>query len=106
MDKKTYLIKQLDYIRINSNALISEDMETMAEGILKSLENLEIYCSEENKSKKSFICRICEKTFKSIYLVKFKPMYEFEEKEGFYCLSCLLDLKQYDSTMVSYIEIK
>lgn len=49
VDKKTYLIKQLDYIRINSKVLIQEDMETLAEGILKNLENLEICCPEENK---------------------------------------------------------
>ena len=107
MDKKTYLIKQLDYIRINSITLIPEDMETMAEGILKSLEDLEIYCSEENKLKKSYIiCRGCELSSKPIYLVKFKPMYESEEKEGHYCLPCLLDLQRYDSTIVDYTEVK
>jgi len=49
MDKKTYLIKQLHYVMINAEALTLNDIEIFAEGILNNLENLEIYCPEENK---------------------------------------------------------
>ena len=102
MDKKTYLIKQLDYIRINSSFLSSGDMETQAEGILKNLENLEEYCPEENKS--SIKCRGCGIPSEPIYLVKFKD--DIRGLEGNYCVVCLTDLKRYSKTIISYKKIK
>ena len=39
MDKrKYYLLDKLNYIRLNAEALLFEDMHTLAEGILKTLD--------------------------------------------------------------------
>lgn len=79
-----------------------EDEDVIQDVINQTIEEHE----KEELNKPYIICSECNISSKPIYLVKFKPV-DNVQKEKYYCIVCLIDLKYYNSSsIVSYKEIK